>query len=65
MSTVGCDPHHDVSVPVEKLDELLEAPQTALHAAQNETGNSVLRSCKHKKLMSGHLKNVITECINK
>lgn len=34
--------YHDVCVPIEKLDELLEAPEAALHAAQYEPCTRVL-----------------------
>lgn len=35
--------HHDVSVPVDELYELLQTPQAALQAAQYKTHTTVLR----------------------
>lgn len=35
--------HHDVSVSVDELDELLQTPQAALQAAQYKTHTTVLR----------------------
>uniref|UniRef100_A0A667X6L7 Uncharacterized protein n=1 Tax=Myripristis murdjan TaxID=586833 RepID=A0A667X6L7_9TELE len=34
---------HDVCVPVEELDELLQTPEAALQAAHEETGTGILR----------------------
>lgn len=41
--TIICRAHHDVSVPVEELDELLQTPEATLQAAQYETCNWILR----------------------
>lgn len=35
--------HHDVSVPVDELDELLQTPQAALQAANYKSRTTVLR----------------------
>jgi len=38
-----CGAYHDVRVPVEELDELLQTPEAALHAAQDEPCTWILR----------------------
>lgn len=46
--TIICCAHHDVRVPVEELDELLQTPEAALHAAQYETCTWILRRWRQK-----------------
>lgn len=43
----GIGTNHNVSVPIEKLDELLEAPKAALQTAHQKFRTSVLSSCAH------------------
>uniref|UniRef100_A0A8V5H104 Uncharacterized protein n=1 Tax=Melopsittacus undulatus TaxID=13146 RepID=A0A8V5H104_MELUD len=45
--------HHDVGVPIEELEELLQAPEAAFEAAQQELGHFILCSWEIEQEM-GH-----------